>query len=724
MKKNIFYLGSILLLFMFQLLSNPISAQSSKKSAFTYDPSRIYHAMAKASRGEAVTVAFLGGSITQGYAASSEDKRWVNLVADWWKKTFPKSKTTLINAGIGGTGSNIGTFRLKDDVLSYRPDFVVFEYAVNDSLNKLSTAMMEGIARQLLQDPKCPGIMMLCLMDEKGGTAQPFHLPVANHYRIPLVSFADKIEAQVKKDGHTMHELFADGLHPLDLGMKYIAQFITDELSAIYKTLPAENKLPSINTTIPEPLITGLYANTFRYNCNNLAPDINNGWKKEKGSWVATEAGAELVFKVKGNSVAIQYTKHNTPDRGKAEVWLDNGEHLILDAYWTQTWGPATLFKLLDGNMQEGEHELHVKVLNEKSEGSNGNYFQLLNILIARESATKTAGLNFYGADDKKFQYTGRIDFSNPSQPRFFMPGSYVTTRFSGTACEVVLSDEVLWGSSYNYLEVVIDGRYQKRIQTTGKYNVIPVAENLPEGEHTILICKNTEANIGYIEFLGLRCKGLEAMPSMPTRKIEFIGNSITCGTGSDLSEIKCGKGNWHDQHNAYMAYGPLTARKLNAQWHLSSYSGIGLIHSCCGMKFVMPEVFDLINLTPGSAKWDFFKYTPDVVTICLGQNDGVQDSILFCDTYVKFIQKIRGYYPNAHIVCLTSPMGDAYLSAALKKYLKGIVDSLQAKGDKKVYKYFFSRQFASGCDYHPDLAEHQLIANELESFIREITGW
>jgi len=92
-----------------------------------------------------------------------------------------------------------------------------------------------------------------------------------------------------------------------------------------------------------------------------------------------------------------------------------------------------------------------------------------------------------------------------------------------------------------------------------------------------------------------------------PARKIEFIGNSITCGTGSDVSKVRCGEGKWHDQHNAYMAYGPLVARHFNAQWHLSAYSGIGLIHSCCGIKFTMPEVFDRINFTPENDSWNFF---------------------------------------------------------------------------------------------------------------------
>ncbi|MDJ1500004.1 hypothetical protein [Xanthocytophaga agilis] len=98
------------------------------------------------------------------------------------------------------------------------------------------------------------------------------------------------------------------------------------------------------------------------------------------------------------------------------------------------------------------------------------------------------------------------------------------------------------------------------------------------------------------MELVGLLCEDVLTLPAKPVRKLEFIGNSITCGTVSDVSEILCDKNQWYDLHNAYMAYGPRTASELNAQWHLTSVSGIGLIHSCCNMDIVMPQVFDKVN--------------------------------------------------------------------------------------------------------------------------------
>jgi hypothetical protein len=271
----------------------------------------------------------------------------------------------------------------------------------------------------------------------------------------------------------------------------------------------------------------------------------------------------------------------------------------------------------------------------------------------------------------------------------------------------------------------VIDETDRMRIQTTASTNSIKITEGLTDGEHTVLICKDTEASVGHLEFIGFRCAALLPLPAKPSRKIEFIGNSITCGAESDISKITCDAGIWYDRHNAYLSYGPEIARRLDAQWYLTAYGGIGLIQSCCGWTITMPEVFERMNLSDANdGNWDFAQYVPDAVTICLGQNDGIQDSTAFCSAYVGFIKEVRGYYPDAYIICLTSPMADVSLTDHLKKCLTGIVSHFNTAGDDKVSSFFFSQSYNSGCGGHPDVAQHQLIADELEPFLRQTLGW
>ncbi len=340
-----------------------------------------------------------------------------------------------------------------------------------------------------------------------------------------------------------------------------------------------------------------------------------------------------------------------------------------------------------------------------------------ISISIENTSPVETTK-SFYSADDSLIQYVGRIQKTNPALPRFWMPGVYIKAKFEGNNFSFFLNDEVLYGNVHNYVEIIIDKK-PFRLQTKYASNKF-IVNGLKNGVHVITICKDTESGNGYLEFAGIVCKKLLSLPAKPKLKMEFIGNSITCGFGADASEIQCGKGEWYDQHNAYMSYGPLTARTLNAQWHISAVSGIGMIHSCCSMKITMPQVFDKVNMSGDSIAWNFNEYIPDIVTICLGQNDGIQDSTAFCTAYVDLVKTVRGKYADAKIILLTSPMADAKLRAALKNYLASIVEYFHKNGEGKLYEYVYEKSYNGGCTGHPDLKEQKEISDLLLSFIKE----
>ena len=338
-------------------------------------------------------------------------------------------------------------------------------------------------------------------------------------------------------------------------------------------------------------------------------------------------------------------------------------------------------------------------------------------------ASTHKGGRHFYKANDPYFQYTGRVDFSNPLKPKFWMPAVYIKAHFTGNNCSIFLEDELPGNIPHNYVAIVIDDQTPLLFHVTNRLDTINVSNTLNAGDHTIVICKATESGLGYLGFLGMECDRLLPPPPLPARKMEFIGNSITCGFGNDAS-TPCSTGQWYDHEDAYEGYGPVTARALHAQWHISAVSGIGMIHSCCNMSVLMPEVFDKMNMRNDSVSWNFKNYIPDVVTICLGQNDGIQDSVDFCGAYVSFIQTLRGYYPDAKIVCLNSPMADKKLNPVLENYITGVVNYFHHAGDEKVYKFFFDKRFIHGCYGHPSGEEDQQLSSELTPYIRKITGW
>jgi lysophospholipase L1-like esterase len=331
----------------------------------------------------------------------------------------------------------------------------------------------------------------------------------------------------------------------------------------------------------------------------------------------------------------------------------------------------------------------------------------------------KTAD-TFFAANNPNIRYVGRVDFSNPKKPQIWAPGAYIKVRFKGPALKLLVKN---LGKAHSYLEITVDHGQPRRIQLSSASDTITVTKGLKNKTHTAAIVKDTEG-INSIEIEGFLANKLLPLSDKPGRKIQFIGDSITCGFGNDTSQKPCSKGAWYDHENAYMSFDPVAARRLHAQWTLASVSGIGLIHSCCGMKITMPQVYGHLDMRDDSLPMKFDRTPPDAVAICLGQNDGIQDSTDFTGAYVKFIEKLRKHYPKAQIVCLTSPMADAKLNPVLQDYLTGVVQKMHQKGDKKVSKYFFKKRYHNGCDGHPSMKQDKLMAQEVSTYLWGLMHW
>ena len=102
---------------------------------------------------------------------------------------------------------------------------------------------------------------------------------------------------------------------------------------------------------------------------------------------------------------------------------------------------------------------------------------------------------------------------------------------------------------------------------------------------------------------------------------------------------------------------------------------------------------------------------------MCLGQNDGIQDSVKFTRAYVELLKSLRGYYPQAKLVCLTSPMAET-LRKVLTRYIQGVVKYSHTQGEKNLSAYYFTRQYKNGCGLHPDVEDDKRIADELSLFL------
>lgn len=303
---------------------------------------------------------------------------------------------------------------------------------------------------------------------------------------------------------------------------------------------------------------------------------------------------------------------------------------------------------------------------------------------------------------------------------------------FEGTTCTITAS--IPSWLEHNYLQYELDGVYQKRLRVTSKTGESIEITAPSGGRHTVWLYKATEAQTGAVYLQLVQGKNIRALQRPIAPLIEFIGNSITCGAAADPSEVPCGTGFYHDQHNAYLAYGPRVARALGVQFVLSSVSGIGVYRNWNSDGPTMPQVYEKTELqTSGTEDWDFKKYSPAVVSIALGTNDLSRgdgkkerfpfDSARFVNAYIQFVQSVKSKYPKATIALLSSPMVHGEARTLLQNCLSAVrqkVDALNPRS-RPVSVYFFKPMQASGCSGHPSVQEHALLAEELLPFFKQL---
>ena len=172
-------------------------------------------------------------------------------------------------------------------------------------------------------------------------------------------------------------------------------------------------------------------------------------------------------------------------------------------------------------------------------------------------------------AKDPGLVYVGRWDSRDAAGPRCAWAGSSVSAKFQGTGVNAVFK----FGGNDQW-QVVIDGQPASIIVADPAKTIYPAAAGLADKEHTLELFKRTEPLVGTTQFLGLQLgKGkLLPPPARPKRRIEIVGDSITCGYGNESANQneKFAPGT----ENNYLAYGAVAARALKAEYVAVAWSG------------------------------------------------------------------------------------------------------------------------------------------------------
>lgn len=332
----------------------------------------------------------------------------------------------------------------------------------------------------------------------------------------------------------------------------------------------------------------------------------------------------------------------------------------------------------------------------------------------------------FVQASDPQIQYVGRVSWRKADVASFNFPGTEIRARFSGTSLKMVCRPMT------GYFMAIVDGSKAFKVGFNApKDSVVTVAAALTPGEHTVRLQYAIEGWERHPEFKGFildaDSKLLPSAP-LPTLKLEFIGNSITCGFGV---ENPVASGPFEEEtENHWYTYANIVTDSLHAIHTSISRSGIGVYRNYDGPREgsaePMPTQYPYTLFNDHSERWDFSRYTPDIVFINLGTNDlstNNYDIHRYEQAYRAFLATVRGYYLKARIILLSGPMLGAKDNEAEKAVLNRIAKDFRKKGDKLIERFDFTPQDGSlgyGASWHPSKRQHQKMAEELLDFLRK----
>ena len=275
--------------------------------------------------------------------------------------------------------------------------------------------------------------------------------------------------------------------------------------------------------------------------------------------------------------------------------------------------------------------------------------------------------------------------------------------------------------------ERMLDKMISKKTET---FTIFDQKKNV-EGLVQILKVSESANSLAAITSLSVNEKGKVSPSKERDFKIEFIGDSITCGYGVD-DPVK-------EHHfktsteDSTKTYAFKTAQALNADWSFVSVSGWGITSGYTGNgeknpDSVIPRIYEklgfswgntIFGLNPVNVNWNFAAYQPDFVVINLGTNDAsytnkkadrVQE---YTDSYVEFLKKVRQKNPKAYIISCLGMMGDdlyTAMSQAVSKYSS-------ETGDSRISALRLNPQQMSDticADWHPSEKTHEKASKQL----------
>lgn len=328
--------------------------------------------------------------------------------------------------------------------------------------------------------------------------------------------------------------------------------------------------------------------------------------------------------------------------------------------------------------------------------------------------------------DDAAVRYTGRTQVSDDGSVTFDWVGTYFETKLTGGKLAVRLSD-----TGTSYYNVFVNGKLHRVVKACGKDTVIDFVSGIGRGIHALRIQKRTEGEFGKttIHRFILPMSGfLQKEDRQRNRHIEFIGNSLTCGYGTEGKH--CDEPFKLETENCDFSFSTIISRYYDADYTLVAHSGRGAVRnygdtvrvSAVTMREKMLQTFD-----EGSKElWNFKAYKPDIVIINQGTNDfSVEPKPFkneFVASYTQILKQLRQHYGQVPILCVYS----CTIPAPVYDYFEAVLTEMNDKDIHllKITEDLFNAETDYGAVWHPNYSGQRKMAMEIIPMVSTLTGW
>lgn len=353
-------------------------------------------------------------------------------------------------------------------------------------------------------------------------------------------------------------------------------------------------------------------------------------------------------------------------------------------------------------------------------------FFAALAALVLTAGCSDTT--TEYRADAPQIEYTGRTLAPGDGSVSFDWSGTYLTCRFTGGYLAMRVSD-----TKRNYYNLFIDDELQPHpIVTEGCDSLIVLARDLSFGEHLVRLQKRTEGEQGCTTIHAFRLSSHgELLPAATRRErlIEYIGDSLTCGFGTEGADKD--EPFLPQTENCNDAYACMLARLFDADYTLIAHSGRGLVRNYADPEPV--SALGTLNHRIGNlfdecdnVAWDYASARrPDAVVVNLGSNDFSTrphpSAEQFKAGYARLVGHLRRVYGAIPIVCV-APRVDAEVLSHIREFVG-------ESGDKGLYVAAFMQNYCNGdtdlgsCG-HPNRAGQRKMAMLIAPYLSTATGW